>query len=134
MPDEIVVWQRRVSLGRCSGATDVRTAAVGALCITSSGRVLFAPGRGNRRRYRKAREWPLADVVSVGEQPRDFTPYTGGMQKRLRLDLRNGTALLFVLVRRDEAIAELSRLVAERASSENPDLSPGGRADRPRDD
>jgi hypothetical protein len=61
-------------------------------------------------------------VASVGEQARDFTAYTGGMHKRVRLDLRDGTELLFVIKRRDEAIAELTRLVAQRASSEHPDV------------
>ena len=100
-------------MGPSTGSPDIRTAVAGVLYITTLARVLFVPNRGNLRKYSEVCEWPLSDIISVGVQGRDFTAYTGGMQKRLCLTLRDGTELLFVVTKRDRAIGELRKIIGE---------------------
>lgn len=108
---EAVRWKKKASLGPGTGSSDVRTAVAGVLYVTTSGRFLFVPNRGNLRRYAQTREWQVSEIAEVGEQQRDWTPYTGGMQKRLRIGLRDGRELLFVVSKRDETIDGLRGVV-----------------------
>lgn len=108
---EAVSWKKKASLSPSTGSPDVRTAVAGILYVTTAGRLLFVPNRGNLRRYAQTREWQVSNIAEVGEQQRDWTPYTGGMQKRLRIGLRDGSELLFVVSKRDEAIDGLRSVV-----------------------
>ena len=108
---EAVRWKKKASLGPSTGTPDVRTAVAGVLYLTTAGRLLFVPNRGNLREYIQTREWSIRDIAEVGEQQRDWTPYTGGMQKRLRIGLRDGRELLFVVSKRDETIDGLRSVV-----------------------
>ena len=103
----------RWNAGICpsSGSPDVHTGGAGNLAVTTEGRLIYLPNRSTPRRVRQIREWRLADVADVGVQERDWTPYTGGWQRRLRITLTNGDDLLFVMRNRDRAISQLRRLL-----------------------
>lgn len=77
----------------------------------TTARVLFVPNRTTPRRNRAVHDWRLGDVVSIDARDRDFTPYTGGMHRRLGIELRDGTTILFVVKRLDEVVGELQRLI-----------------------
>jgi hypothetical protein len=109
--DESVKWKKKASLGPSTGSPDVRTAVAGVLYVTTIGRLLFVPNRGNLWKYTQTREWQVSDIAEIGEQKRDWTGYTGGMQKRLRIGLRDGRELLFVVSKRDEAVNGLRSVV-----------------------
>jgi hypothetical protein len=111
-PGERIIWKKKALMGPSTDAPYIRTSITGVLYVTSGERLLFVPNRGNMGRYMKDRAWRLSDVVDVGIQQRDWTPYTGGMQKRLRLTLKNGATLLFVLKKRDEAVRQLQTILA----------------------
>jgi hypothetical protein len=115
-PDERILWRRVVSLGPSSGSPDLRIGAGGWLFVRTHGRVIFLASRGNRKAVRYIREWSIDDIADVGVQERDWTAYAGGIQKRLRLTLRNGNELLFVVRKRERVVAELRELFASERS------------------
>lgn len=106
-PDERILW-------RSPAAMSIRTAVGGTLYVTRD-RVLFVPNRLNNRRNRPTHEWPLGDLQSVAARDRDFTPYTGGTHKRLGLTFGDGTTVLFVVKRLDEALGALQGVVASHS-------------------
>lgn len=115
LPNERVLWQKKVSMGPSTGAPDLRTAVAAVLYVTSMERVLLVPNRGNRRKYREPRTWKLGDVVFCRREARDYTAYTGGMQKRLCLTMKDTTELVFVCTNRDQAVADWQAIIAGRA-------------------
>lgn len=92
----------------------LRTAVAGVVYATTA-RIVFVPNRLSilgPRKYRQIREWPLAQVTSADVQDRDYTAYTGGMRKRLRVSLNNGEELFFVVKGLDEAVDTLTNIIA----------------------
>ena len=49
---------------------------------------------------------------------RDLTPHAGGVANRLHVRLQDGTLLLFLLARRDEALAEMQGLIARHTAAD----------------
>src|SRR5438105_4127821 len=101
-PGERLVWQASAKLAL------PRMAVRGTLYLTSD-RLLHVPGR--LRRGGQLRAWRLEDIASVyGAQPRDRTIYRetrpegGSLNRRVHVRLRDGSAVLFNLKRRDEAL------------------------------
>jgi hypothetical protein len=114
-PGERLVWQANAKLAL------PRMAVRGTLYLTS-GRLLHVPGRLGRDRELHA--WRPEDITSVyGAQPRDRTIYRetrpegGSLNRRVHVRLRDGSAVLFNLKRRDEALEVLQRELAARQAS-----------------
>lgn len=63
----------------------------------------------------KLQQLPLDDLQSVAVQDRDFTPYTGGMRKRLCLTFRNGDTMLVAVKDLDQAVNELQDIIKKSA-------------------
>lgn len=82
-PGERIVWQSR------AGIVD-RTAHAGALYVTTQ-RVIFLANNLNRRPV--DREWSLEDIESVEIAKPDWTAYTGGFHRRLRMITTEGDVL-----------------------------------------
>jgi hypothetical protein len=107
-PVEQIAW--KLPLGMTLGGTVVG----GNLYLTGS-RLLFVPNKLNLR-TRNPRSIPLSEIVSIGKQKRSWTPYNGGMRIRLRVDLRGGPPVLFVLpansrLSLDDVIEQLSEQI-----------------------
>ena len=113
-PGESIVWRASAKLslpGKVQGGT---------LYLTN-GRLLHVPGR--LRGSAQARAWRLEDIASVyGAQARDQTiyrdlrPEAGSLSRRVNVRLRDGSAVLFLVKRRDEAVDELQRRIAARGT------------------
>jgi hypothetical protein len=116
-PDEREIWHRR------AGLSVPPTAVRGVLYVTSQ-RLIHVPSRFTRKRNRYLREWPVRRISSVSGAHarehttyRETTPYSGSPRKRLYVRLDDGTTLLFLLERRDQAAESLQALLAERAAT-----------------
>jgi hypothetical protein len=104
LPDERLLWRKPASLS-------LRTAVGGALHITTE-RVVFIPNRLNWGKMRQTHEWPINQIEVVRVADRDFTPYTGGMRKRMCLIMESGEPLLFVVKNLDETVREVQNAIA----------------------
>jgi hypothetical protein len=118
---ERILWQDRGKLASS------RAAVRGTLYMTTERLVHVSNRLLNRRGGRDLREWPLRDVRSVqGTQPRDLTayrdltPHSGSVNRRLSFRLKDGTTLLFLVKRRDEAVEELQGIIGDGVSSDGP--------------
>jgi hypothetical protein len=98
-------------LWRSPAAISLRTAVGGTLYITTA-RLLFVPNRLNFRRNRQSHDWSLVQVAEIGVRDRDFTPYTGGMHRRLQVTLKSGEQILFVTKALDQAVREIRTAIA----------------------
>jgi hypothetical protein len=114
-PGERLVWRANAKLAL------PRMTVRGALYLTNR-RLLHVPGRLSRRPEQRA--WALEDITSVyGAQPRDQTVYRetrpegGSLSRRLHVRLRDGSALLFNLKRRDEGLGVLQGAIGARDAS-----------------
>jgi hypothetical protein len=63
----------------------------------------------------KLQQFPLDDLQSVTVRDRDFTPYTGGMRKRLCLTFRSGDTMLVAVKDLDQAVSELRDIIKRSA-------------------
>jgi hypothetical protein len=70
------------------------------------------------------RDWPLRRIRSVtGAHSREHTtyrettPYSGSPRKRLHVRLDDGTTLLFLVERRDDAVKRLLDIIADRTAT-----------------
>ena len=104
---ERIVWHDKAKLS-------LPGEAVGGTLYLTNCRLLHVPGRLSRGR--QARAWRLQDITSVyGAQARDQTIYRdlrpdgGPLSRRVNVRLQDGSAVLFLIKRRDEALAELQR-------------------------
>lgn len=104
-PAERVVWKRAANLS-------LSTAEGGTLYVTTT-HLRFVPHRVNLRAKQVA--WPLPDVASVAAQGRERRLFTGGMRKRLKVCLRNGDTVLFVVNHVDAVVSELRPLLQSGA-------------------
>lgn len=105
--NERILWES-------TGSMSLRTAVAGAVYVTTA-RLVFIPNRLSilgPRKYRPIREWPLVQIIAVDIQDRDYTAYTGGMRKRLRLALSNGEELFFVVKGLDDAVDMMRQIIA----------------------
>jgi hypothetical protein len=105
-PGERVLWRRTGSLSRPRGW-------VGGTLVITTARVMFVPGRlAFSLAPGKAPQFTSTDLVSVGVEDRDYTPYTGGMRKRLRLTSCDGQTMLVAVKGLDQAVEEVQKLIA----------------------
>jgi len=58
---------------------------------------------------------PLAAIAEVGEAPRTWHPFDGGLRRRLRVVLRDGHTALFVVPRLADVVARLRAATGLRA-------------------
>src|ERR1700739_2332816 len=94
--------------------TRSRARVGGSLWVTNE-RVIFVPGRLVFPRQ-EDREYPVSELISVSKQDRDYTPYTGGMRKRVRLGFRGGATMSLAVKALDQVVAELQTVVASRGA------------------
>ena len=108
-PGERVLWQRPGSFSRSRGWVG------GTLCVTTA-RVMFIPTRLAFVSFAplKLQQYPLTDLESVGIEEKDYTPYTGGMRKRIRLAFRGGDIMLVAIKHLQEAVEEVQALMPSR--------------------
>ena len=97
-PGEQVAWSGRAQ--RCE-----RTAWAGTLVLTQT-RLVFTPTRLGAPA--PVSQYPLRDCVRIETVERTGTPYDGGMRRRIRLVLADGTSALFVVKHTDETAAFLN--------------------------
>ena len=71
--------------------------AVGGSLVVDSGRVSFRPHSLDRSTGGQLFDVPLVKVAAIDVVPRTFHPFDGGLRKRLRLRLDDGTEALFVV-------------------------------------
>ena len=87
------------------------TAVGGALRVTNE-RLVFTPTVHEVGYGRKPWSCALTDVVAIGIEPRRLINFSsGGLRKRLRIELRDGTCELFVVSRVAERAAQLRELM-----------------------
>lgn len=72
--------------------------AVGGKLAVDDGRIGFAPHAFDGSTGGELFDRPLADLDSVDLAPRTLHPFNGGLRKRLRLRLSDGTEALFVVM------------------------------------
>ena len=104
-PGERLLWRKPASLA-------LRTAVGGALHITTE-RIIFIPNRLNWGELRATHEWATREVATITVTDRDYTPYTGGMRKRMCIGLKAEEPLMFVVKRLDDMIAEVRDVLAQ---------------------
>jgi hypothetical protein len=106
-PDEEVRWRR-------PAARSLEDRTVAGLLYLTSRAVVFMPNRLNRRRDLVSTRIPLAQVVAVGTlaPSRLLTAKrSGGLRRRLRLQMLDGADELFVINHPERAAEELRRLL-----------------------
>lgn len=118
-------WQRT------AGYTAGPTRMGGTLYITKSELVYVVGKLGHTiKDWAPPPRFPLSEIKAIDVMERTFTPYDGGMQRRLRIRETSGGVHLFVVKHPDEAASQLRQLlgvpgardlVAEVAS-EHPEL------------
>jgi hypothetical protein len=79
--------------------------AVGGRLFLTDSRLLFRPHRFDARL--KGEDWAanLADIASVGTEEADGHPFSGGLRRRLCIDLADGTTERFVINQLETAVA-----------------------------
>lgn len=120
---EQIRWQKPAGY-----SLERRSAVSGTVYVTSAD-VIFVPNRLNftHRNWDPVR-FPVADVDTIGIQERTYTPYDGGMRRRVVIRLRNGQVHVFILSRPDEAAAELQRLLGVGAGESGGSIPPSSSA------
>jgi hypothetical protein len=110
--DEQIQWQEKAAISL------PRAAVKGTLYLTSA-RIVHVPRRFSRSQHSELREWPVGEIRSIDGPDsrestiyRDLSPYAGAQGRRLYVRLKDGKALLFLLARRDEALAQLRAVLA----------------------
>lgn len=71
--------------------------AVGGKLAVDDGRIGFAPHGFDRSTGGRSFDRPLVDLDSIDLVPRTLHPFNGGLRKRLRLRLSDGSEALFVV-------------------------------------
>ena len=78
----------------------------GTLFVTES-RVIFEPNSQEASIGLAQNEWSREELASTDVAPRGWNPISGALRRRLRLTLRDGTVLLFVVDDPSSLITEL---------------------------
>jgi len=102
-PTETVVWSR------AANRTQSAQRAVGGRLFLTTSRLLFEPNRVDAATGGASWSAPLSDVQTVGTTAPDGNPRSGGLRTRLRVDLANGQAELFVV----NQLADVVRLIGQ---------------------
>lgn len=90
--------------------------AVGGMLVVTNQRVMFIPSRLQPKRDLAVHAWRLSEIDSIGVQERDFTPYTGGMQRRLRLTLKNDPSPVLFVTKHPDQTLEAFRTAVDTAA------------------
>jgi len=84
-----------------------RLMTVGGKLELTDRRLVFRPGRVDRRLGARVWSVPLDAIIEVGRAPRTWNPLDGGLRVRLRVATRDGASYLFVVNRLDAVIQEI---------------------------
>jgi hypothetical protein len=104
-PGELIRWHKPASYTVGGGWV------AGVLFVTNR-RVCFVPGS---RRYETA-SFPLSALANVDAMDRTFTPFDGGMNRRLRLEMVDGSEHFFTIGHVDESVSAVRSLVVNQTS------------------
>jgi hypothetical protein len=104
--DEEILWKHGAN------RTQSGWRAVGGRLILTSRRLLFEPYSLDAALGGMSWSASLASIHGVGTQPRDRTPFSGGLRTRLRIDVESGIEL-FVVSRLDQVVKLLSEAVVQ---------------------
>lgn len=105
-PGETLVWRAAVNWSHQGLARG------GHLALTSSS-LLFQPNRVDAATGAGPWRLPLTAVVRVGVQPVTWADvFSGGLRRRMRLDLVDGSVALLVINRLDRRVHEVGAAVA----------------------
>ena len=114
---ETVRWKR------AANRTQSYWRAVGGFLFLTASRLLFEPNRVDAVTGGESWSAPLASIRSVGIEPRDGNPLSGGLRDRLRLDLADGDTELFVVNHVDDVV----NVIRKASANLNDELPrPGG--------
>jgi len=84
--------------------------AVGGKLVITNRRLVFRPGRVDRKLGAKVWSVPLAHITEIGKRKRTWNPFDGGLRTRLRIVTHDGAEHLFVVNGLDDVIATLQQL------------------------
>lgn len=104
-PGEELIWERPANMAWRRGAV------TGYLLLTER-RVVFEPHRVEVLKGLKRWSAPLARIAAVGTQPRSYNPFTGSLRPRLRLDMEDGSAEIFLVNDLASAVGDITRALA----------------------
>jgi hypothetical protein len=110
-PGERIVWEG------VAGIVD-RIAHAGNLYVTQK-RVIYLDNKTSSSSRRINREWRLDSIESIGIAQRDWTPYTGGMRRRLRMTTTEGD-VLFNFGHLDERMPQLQEAIFKEPENSSP--------------
>lgn len=104
---EAIVWRR------AANRTQSGRRAVGGRLFMTRGRLLFEPSRFDAAFRGQAWECWLTNISGVSNEAAGGDLLSGGLRKRLRLDLADGSAELFVVNHVHEAMEIVRRAMDE---------------------
>jgi hypothetical protein len=90
---ETILWKRPANRTQSSWR------AVGGRLFLTNSRLIFQPHQFDAVTGGGSWSAPLASVRSVGIEPRNWNPFSGGLRTRLRIELGDGDCELFVVNR-----------------------------------
>ena len=88
--------------------------AVGGKLFVTDRRLLFTPHLFDYALGGQRREIFFTDIANVSAQTAGGDAFGGGLRNRLRIDLRDGTAELFVVNKLDQVIEKLQKHITSR--------------------
>ena len=71
--------------------------ARGGTLVLTDRRLIFKPNSIDASVGLRASQWPIRSIDRVSVAPRNYNPLSGGLRRRLRVDLTDGTRELFVV-------------------------------------
>jgi hypothetical protein len=104
LPGEVIEWKRGAAR-----SIQERTTNAGMLYVTSM-RVVFVPNVFNLR-SRSEWETSRSAIAAVDEKAPTHVPFSGGMRRRLTLELRDGSEQFFVVNKVEQAVPAIRSLL-----------------------
>jgi hypothetical protein len=121
--EETVLWHQPLGWGE----GQLRSPIAGTLYATTTD-LLFVANRTNfpnpGHHDLSSKRIPIVAIARVGIEERAHTPYDGGMRRRVRLELRDGTIQLLVTNKPDRIAAQVQRLLDEHARGQPNSVPP----------
>jgi hypothetical protein len=98
---ESLIWSRRAN------HTQGPARAVGGRLFLTDRRIVFVPHAFDRDLWGRAWSCPLSEIAEVGEEPRTWGLFDGGMRRRLRVTPNRGDKALFVVNKLRDAVQQI---------------------------
>jgi hypothetical protein len=96
--DEQLIWSRRAN------RTQGPARAVGGRLYLTNRRLLFLPHALDGDIEGHVWWCPVSEIADIGEEPRTWNPFDGGMRRRLRVTPKRGEPSLFVINKLRDAV------------------------------